>query len=251
MAVQLRNNRLALCMAISLLAHVLAFFSLGLVLRLDTNIAKQRIVGKLEARLSQSLPSKAQPAPGKKLLASPAPAPLKIAQSNIKSPSDSVLQPPAQAIEQAPLPKSEVGGVAFPSVVATPWMGKIRPNNPFIQSHSSQQDAARTYQQQAAEAQARLQSAQRAQVVILQLQQLLAKRLDVQPVVTGKCMLAGPGADTNDLLVCDSPALYEAINKDEKIVAQMLIALRDTESLLRGFSVEIHADRIGIILVEQ
>lgn len=237
-------------MVISLLAHALVFIFLGLVLRFDTTLAKQRVVGRLEVRLSQSLLPKAQAAPDNKLLVTTAPAPNKISQARIKNPPDSVPEPSTQAVEQAPAPKGDVGGVAFPSAVATPWAGQIRSNNPLFQSRPPQQDAARIYQQQAVEAQARLQSVQRAQVVILQLQQLLARRLDVQPVVTGKCMLAEPGADTNDLLVCDSPALYEVINKDEKTVAAMLSALREMGSLLSGFSAEIHADLLGIILVE-
>lgn len=237
-------------MAISLLGHALVFFSLGLLLRLDTTIAKHKMAGNLMVRLSQTPPSKSQPMPGNKLLASTAPARLKIAQPNIKSTPDKVPQPTTRPVEQASS-QDKIGGVAFPGAVAAPLPAKIRSNNPFFQSRSPRQDTALTYQQQAVEAQARQQSAQRAQVVIMQLHQLLSSRLDVQPVVTGKCMLAEPVAPGKDLLVCDSQALYEVINKDVKNVAAMLIALREMGSLLSGFSAGIHAGRLGIILVER
>lgn len=237
-------------MAISLMAHVLVFFFFGLLLRLDTFIAKHKMAGNLEVRLSLTPPTQSQPLPGNKLLASPAPARLKIAQPNIKSPPDMVPQPSTQSVEQAPS-QGKIGGVAFPGAVASPLPAKISSNNPFFQSRSPRQDTARTYHQQSMEAQATEQSAQRAQAMIQQLQQLLSRRLDVQPAVTGKCMLAEPVPDTNGLLVCDSPALYEAINKDEKIVAAMLAALREMGSLLSGFSAEIRAGQLSIILVER
>ncbi|MDH4233563.1 MAG: hypothetical protein OEV15_00300 [Gallionella sp.] len=238
-------------MTLSLLAHALVFFAFDLLLRLDTTIAKQRIAGSLEVRLSQAFPPKAETESGNKLLTSSAPAPIKIARPKVKKTPVRAPKPAAQIVEQSLALESEVGGIAFPSAVATPLPGQPRMGNPFFQLRSAQQNAAQTYQQQAMEAQARMQSAQHAQIVIVQLQQLLAKQLDVQPAVAGKCMLAETGSDTSDLLVCDSPALYEVINKDEKTVAAMLSALREMGSLLRGFSAEIHADRLGITLVEQ
>lgn len=250
MAMQWRNDRLALCVAISLLAHVLVFFLFGLLLRLDTSIAKQKISGSLDVRLSLTPPSKSQPLPGNKLLASPAPARLKIAQPDIKSPPDMAPQPSTQLVEQAPS-QNKTGGVAFPGAVATPFPAKTSSSNPFFQSRSPRQDIARTYHQQSMEAQASEQSAQRTQAVIQQMLQLLYRRLDVQPVVTGKCMLVEQGPDTNGMLVCDSPALYEVINKDEKAVAAMLAALREMGSLFSGFSAEIRAGQLTIILVER
>lgn len=250
MAMQWRNDRLALCVAISLLAHVLVFFLFGLLLRLDTSIAKQKIAGNLDVRLSLTPPSKSRPMPGNKLLASPAPARLKIAQPDIISPPDIAPQPSTQPVEQAPS-QSKTGGIAFPGAVATPFPAKTSSSNPFFQSRSPRQDIARTYHQQSMEAQASEQSAQRTQAVIQQMLLLLYRRLDVQPVVTGKCMLAGQGPDTNGLLACDSPALYEVISKDEKAVAAMLAALREMGSLLSGFSAEIRAGQLTIILVER
>lgn len=247
---QCRNDRLALCVAISLLAHVLVFFFFGLLPRLDTSIAKQKIAGTLDVRLSLTPPSKSRPLPGNKLLASPAPARPKIAQTNIKSPPDIAPQPSTQPVEQAPS-QGKTGGIAFPGAVATPFPAKTSSSNPFFQSRPPRQDIARTYHQQSMEAQASEQSAQRTHAVIQQMLQLLYRRLGVQPAVSGKCMLAGQGPDTNGRLVCDSAALHEVINEDEKAVAAMLAALREMGSLLSGFSAEIRAGQLTIIFVER
>lgn len=242
MAVQLRNNRLAPSMVVSVLLHLLVFYCFGLSLQPHATKPKERPVANLEVRLIQSLPPNMPAKPGKKLPVTSAPAQFKVAQPVVQNPPDSV-QPPA--------PAAEVAGVAFPGAVATPWPSQARADNSVFRTRSAQQDAARTYHQQAMEAQARQQSEQRAQLMIPQLQQLLASRLDVQPAVTGKCMLAEKDGVVNNRLVCDSPALHQLLHKDEKNVAGMLIALRGMGKMLNGFSAEIHADRLGIILVEQ
>ncbi len=87
--------------------------------------------------------------------------------------------------------------------------------------------------------------------MILQLQQLLAKRLDVHPVEMGKCMLAESGGGVNHKMVCDSPALYEVLSKDEKIVVEMLMALREMGRMLKGFSAGIRAEKLEIQLIDE
>lgn len=250
MAVQLRNNRLAPSMVISVLLHLLVFFCFGLLLQLHATKPKERSAANLEVRLIQSLPPNMPAKPGKKLLVTSAPAQLKVTQPAVQNPPDSA-QPSARVAEQTPAPAAEVAGVAFPGAVATPWPSQLRADNSVFRARSAQQDAARAYHQQAMEAQVRQQSEQRAQLMIQQLQQLLANRLDVQPAVTGKCMLAEKDGVVSNRLVCDSPALHQLLYKDEKNVTGMLIALRGIGRMLNGFSAEIHADRFGIILVEQ
>lgn len=236
-------------MVISVLVHLFVFFSFGLLLQLHTPLPEARKTKNLEVRLTQSLPPKIQPKPGRKLLTIPAPAQIKVAQPTVQNPPDGVQQLSAQVVQQSPTPAAEVAGVGFPSAVATPWSGRIRADNSLFRARSSQQDAARTYYQQSMEAQARQQSEQQAQFMMMQLQQFLATRLDVRPVATGKCLLARIDGIVNNRLVCDSPALYEVLYKDEQNVAGMLLALRGMGKMLNGFSAELRAERLGILLI--
>lgn len=235
-------------MVISVLLHLLVFFCFGLLLELHATKPKEMSVGNLEVRLIQSLPQNMPAKPGKKLLVTSAPAQFKVAQPAVPNPPDSV-QPSAQVAEQTPAPAAEVAGVTFPGTVATPWPGQNRANNSIFHSRSLQPDAARIAYQQVMEAQARRLSEQQAQLMIQQLHQLLAKRLDVQPVVTGKCALAGTDGVAASQLVCDSPALHDALIKDEKVVTEMLAALRGMGKMLNGFSAEMRAGKPEIILI--
>jgi len=118
-------------------------------------------------------------------------------------------------------------------------------------ARAAQQDAARTYYLQAMEAQAKQRSEMQAQLMIKQLQQMLAKRLDVEPLVTGKCILVETDSGVSTRLKCDSSALYEVIYKDLKDVAEMLIVLRGTGRMFNGFTAEIRKDKPAITLISQ
>lgn len=224
-------------MVTSLLVHVLVIFSFGLWLHFQPAKPKERNAYNLEVKLAQPLPIKTQPKPSQKLLTTPTPAQIKIAQIPNKNLLENVRQP-----------TTEVTGIAFPSAVAIPSQGQSHAS--LFRSRSSQQDATRTYYQQTMESQARQQSEQQAQLIIMQLQKLLAERLDIQPAVTGKCMLAEVDGGDRYRLFCESPAMYEVLSRDEKNVMEMLLTLRGMGRMFKGFSSAIHADRLEIILID-
>lgn len=70
-----------------------------------------------------------------------------------------------------------------------------------------------------------------------QLQQMLAKLLDVKPVLTGKCVLAETDTGLKNGLQCDSAALQKLVHNDQHSVAGMLLVLRRMGRELSGFSV--------------
>lgn len=242
------NNRLAFGMAISLLVHLFVFFCFSLLLHRHTALPKETIVGNLNVRLAQQSSKIEPPKPGKKLLSTRTPAQYKTVQATIQDPPVSVPQPTAQAAEKSPPSADGVTGVAFPGAVATPWSGPIGASNSIFHASSLQPDAARIAYQQAMEAQARQQSEQHAQHIMVQLHQLLSKLLDAQPAATGACALAGTDVVVAKQFVCDSPALHEALSKDEKTIAGMLVALRKMGKMLNGFSVEMRTEKPEIML---
>ncbi len=248
MAARLINNSLAMSMAISLLLHLLVIFAFDLLPRSHALLPKVITVSSLDVRLAQLPPKIKQPRPSKKLLTSRAPAQHKIPQAPIQDKPVSVTQPTAQAMEKSPPPADGATGLAFPSAISIPWPIQNHVNNSIFHARSLQQDAARIAYQQAMEAQARQQSEQQGQHLVVQLHQLLAKLLEAEPDVTGKCALAGADGVLANQLVCDSPALHEALSKDEKTVAEMLVALSGTGKMLNGFSAEMRTDRPEIIL---
>ena len=248
MAARLINNSLTISMVISLLLHLLVIFSFDLLPRPHTDVPKEKIVSSLDVRLAQLPPKIKQPRPSKKLLTSRAPAQHKIPQAPIQDKPVSAPQSTAQSMEKSPPSADGATGVVFPNAVATPWPVQNRVSNSIFHASSLQQDAARIAYQQAMEAQARQQSEQQGQHMVVQLQQLLAKLLDAEPDVTGKCALAGTDGVLANQLVCDSPALHEALSKDEKTVTEMLVALSGIGKMLNGFSAEMRTDRPEIIL---
>lgn len=228
MAAQLGYNKLALAMAISVLVHWCAFFALVLLLQFHVELPRE--MKNLEVSLVPLPLTKAPAKPGKKRLAIPV------------SPSDKIV--PNQivadaAIELAPA----VAGVAFPKVVATPWPGQT--SNSRFGARSSGQAMARPDYQQVLQAQ---RAEQQAQFTMLQLQQLLDKRLDVHPVEAGRCLLAASDGSASPKMICDSPALYAVLGKEEKAVAEMLLALRGVGRMLNGFTVELRAGELAITL---
>ncbi len=248
MAERLINNSLSMSMAISLLLHLLVILSFNTLPRLHTSKPKATAVSSLSVRLDQLHPRIKQPKPGKKLLATRTPAQYKTQQASIQDKPASIPRPTAKVVEKSPPPANGATGVAFPSAVVTPWPIQSRTNNSIFHARLSPQDAARIAYRQAMEAQARQQSEQRAQHMMVQLHQLLIRLLDVQPVVTGKCALAGADGVLASQLVCDSAALHEALSKDERAVAEMLVAINGAGKGPNGFSAEIRADKPEIIL---
>jgi hypothetical protein len=101
------------------------------------------------------------------------------------------------------------------------------------------------------EAQARQRTEYQAQHILQQLQQLLAKELDVSPAVSGTCKLSEPGKSTNIHLACNSPALYAVIARNEMNIVGMLVALRGMGKMINGFSAEHHSDKLNIILLNE
>jgi hypothetical protein len=244
------KHRLAVGIVLSLLTHILVFFSFGLLLQLHATIPKSKVKN-LEVRLVQPLPPKVQPKPAKQLLTTSAPAQFKITQVPVQKTPDIIAKPPAPAVALAPPATGEVEGIAFPGAVATPFPGQIRSSNPFLNARTSQQNAARTYYQQAMEAQARQRTEFQVQLMVQQLQQVLNKALDAEPLVTGKCMLVESAGDSGNRLKCDSSALYERLHKEQKEVAGMLIALRGMGRVLNGFTAEKQAGKLGITLINE
>ncbi|MBI3481170.1 MAG: hypothetical protein HY016_12590 [Nitrosomonadales bacterium] len=225
MATLLSGSKLALGMAISVLVHLCAFFALAALLQF--HISPPVEPGKLEVRLAPSLPPPLPAKPVKPLLATHASAPFAVAPTSSAA--------------------AEVTGVAFPAAVATAWSGANGASNSPFGAHSFRQDAA-PYQR-AMEEQTRQRSEQQAQLMMLQLQQLLAQRLDVHPVETGRCMLAESAEGASHKMSCDSPALDEVLSKDGKMVAEMLIALRGMGHMLKGFSAELRQEKPAIMLI--
>lgn len=235
-------------MAVSVLAHLFVFFCFGLLTLRHTALPKETTVSSLNVRLAQQSSKIEPPKPVKKLQSARTPAQYKFAQAVIQNPPASVPQPTARAVKKLPTPADSITGVAFPGSVATPWSGQPGASNSIFHAPSLQQDAARIAYQQAIDAQAMQQSEQHAQHIMVQLHQLLSRLLDVHPVATGTCALAGTDRAVVKHLVCVSPALNEALSKDEKTVAGMLAALRETGKMLNGFSVEMRADKPEIML---
>jgi len=75
------------------------------------------------------------------------------------------------------------------------------------------------------EAQTRQRTEQQAQLVMRQLQQTLTQLLDVEPVLTGKCVLAETDTGLKNSLQCDSAALQKLVHNDQHSVAGILLML--------------------------
>ena len=222
----------------SLLMHLLVFISLNVYLQFHPTLLKESKIDRLEVRLAHSLPPKPQPMPEKKLLATPAPAAFKVAQASIQNPPVIVPSPPAPVVENIPAEQSAaVTGIAFPGAVATPFPGQGRSNNSIFHISTAQQDAERTYYQQAMEAQARQRSEFQAQLIIQQLHQMLEKLIGSNPI-TGKCVLIEITGRANYRFNCDNGTLFEVISNNQKDIATLLIALRETGRIFNGFAVE-------------
>lgn len=89
-------------------------------------------------------------------------------------------------------------------------------------------------------------SKQKRQVLTLQLKHLLAKLLDVDPIVTGSCFFIKAEENDNHRLKCDSSALYEVLYKNQRQIAAALIDLHETDLTTSGFSAELVSSKIKI-----
>jgi hypothetical protein len=83
-----------------------------------------------------------------------------------------------------------------------------------------------------------------------QLLQVLTKLLDVDPIVTGSCILVESETGINHRLKCNSSGLYEVLYKNQKIIAEMLIDLRQVNQSANGFSAELVNQKL-IIKIDQ
>lgn len=250
LAVRLLNNRLTFSTGFSILLHLLVFFLLSFLLHFTAKQPNEKVETTLVVRLALPYPPLAQPKFIKKLLTTSAPAEYKVAQAPVHIPPVTIPEPTSSVADQTPADTGEVSGIALPTAVATPFQGQARTSNPFsLHAQSAQQQAARTYYQQAMDAQARQRSEYQSQIMMQQLQQLLSKTLEQHPSVTGKCVLAEPAVGASSGLKCDSSALYEAFYKDQQSVARMLIALREMGRIFNGFSVNTSIDFPKITLI--
>jgi hypothetical protein len=235
LAAMLLNNRLTLSSALSVLLHLLAVFFVSLLLQTKAITPAKPKPDTLEVSFAQAArPHTRTPKP---ILTTTRPAPFKVAQANNKQPPHPLTPVPVVA---QPAPATEtIEGVAFPGAIATPFPGQARTGNPFaMQARGAQQEAARAYYQQAMETQARQRADFQAQLMLQQLQQLLAKRLDAEPTASGKCMFVEADDHVNHRLKCDSSALYEVLHDEQKNIAGMLIALRGLGRAITGFTIE-------------
>ena len=91
-------------------------------------------------------------------------------------------------------------------------------------------------------------SERQAQLMIMQLHQLLFRKLNIQQPEPGTCILVETTGDKNQLK-CDSPALDEILYKDKKTIADILITLREMGRMFTGFSAETHTGKISINLI--
>lgn len=239
LAERLLTNRLTFSTGFSILLHLLVFFSLSLLLHFTTKQPNKQMATTLVVRLALPHPPLALPKFSKKLLITSEPTEFKVVQAPTPIPPVNIPSPPPPVADQTPPDTGEVTGIALPTSIATPFQGQSRTNNPFsLHAQSAQQEAARTYYQQAMEAQARQRSEYQSQIMMQQLQRLLAKRLEEHPSVTGKCVLAESAVGVSSGLKCDSSALYEAFYNDQQSVAGMLITLRGMGRIFNGFTIE-------------
>ena len=135
-----------------------------------------------------------------------------------------------------------------PTSVPKPQAGL--PNNSLISNTLRQEVLHAPHQLKKAE-KTRQQSSRQTQLLALQLKQLLAKVLDVQPVATGKCLLVISDAVASGRMKCDSSALYEVISNNQKDMVKMLTELRDMGRPFNGFSSEVRKDKLIVNLIEE
>lgn len=223
-----------------MLLHLFAFFSLTLLLQQHIKAPVSQRVDTLEVRFSQQLPPKIN----QHLLTRDTPAPFKATQAEAKKIPDTPKPPPP--VNATPAPATY--GVAMSGAITLPWQMPPHPNNSIPHPAASQQNAERMYYQQAMEAQARQRSEYQSQIMMQQLQQLLAKRLEEHPLVTGKCVLDETSSSASNKLLCDSSALYEVFYKDQQSMSGMIITLRQLGRRINGFTVVNHNNEPVIIL---
>ena len=242
---ELPKYRLTLSTSISVLLHLFVFFSLSYLLRLHINTPAIAPVDVLEVRFSPLQQNVAQPKVEKRVLTRDVNPQFKITQPDAKKIVEHVPQPPVPVTEAVTPPTQ---GIALPGAIAMPWQLPGRSNNSAFHPPPSQQNAERTYYQQAMEAQARQRNEYQARLIMQQLQQLLARVLDVKPAVEGTCNIGEVTAGTNPQLECDSPALYEVIAKTQMDVIGMMLVLRGIGTNITGFTAEVQANSLRILL---
>ena len=242
---ELPKYRLTLSTTISVLLHLFVFFSLSYLLQLHIKTPANTPVDILEVRFSPLQKIVAQPKIEKRVLTRDVNPQFKITQPDAKKIVEHVQQPPVPVTEAATPPTQ---GIALPGAIAMPWQLPSRSSNSAFPPTSPQQNAERNYYQQAMEAQARQRNEYQARLIMQQLQQLLARVLDVKPAVEGTCNIGDIAAGTNPQLECDPPALYEVIAKTQMDVIGMMLVLRGMGKMINGFSAEYQKERLQILL---
>ena len=249
MSIKLLRNRLIFTSGISLLLHLLVFFLISLLLQLKTHPPKQAKSNILEVKFTQATPVQSRPNPSKQVLTASKLAPLKVAQKNSEKPAKSLVND--QIMIQPDAADEPVEGIAFPRAIATPFSGQTRTKNPFSPpTRGGQQHAAQAYNKQREESQARQRTEQHAQLLVMQLNQILSKRLQSNPDATGQCTLID-SATTSTKLTCNSPALYQALSQDETTVVGILSVLSHMGQISYGFSATRRNENLSITLINE
>lgn len=237
----LPDNGLTLSAGLSVLLHLLVFFSFSVLLQINVSKPDKTRPEGLQVSFAQAAHPQPPTKHSKQILTTTSLAPFAVDQANSKKPPQALTTVPV--IAQSSPATETVEGVAFPGAISSPFPGQARNSTPFsIQARGAQQEAARAYYQQALEAQARQRTEFQSRQLLQQLHQLLAKALDAEPGVSGNCTLI-----ENNRLKCDSSALYEVLSKDQKNIAGMLSALRGMGRMINGFAVERRLEKPGII----
>ena len=92
---------------------------------------------------------------------------------------------------------------------------------------------------------------QKGKLLRQQLQQLLTELLNVDPIVTGSCILVEAENGVNHRLKCNSSAMYEVLYKHQQNIAESLIELRDMNIIVNGFSAELVKQKMHITINQE
>ncbi len=227
------NHRLAYSSAISLILHLLVFFFFSLMLQLNTRATKKPTPDILEVSFAHQGSPRASNNQGSKIIAGTKADNFKIIQPQSAKNREHISA--QQNITKPSSASNEVAGIELPGAIASPFSGQAPINNPFsVQAHTPQQQTMRNYMQQSNDAQVRARIEQQAQILMMQMQQMIKSRLVTNPAVTGKCKLIE--AEMTHLN-CDPANLHELIRQEERSLVGILNQLRNMGKTYNGFSI--------------
>jgi hypothetical protein len=221
--------------------HLFAFYSFNLLqqLPISTPITARNNI--LKVRISPPRLPTARTALNKQLLTLDEYAQFKVAADVTAKLADHRL--PLPATEAA---NSQTKGVAFPGAITMPWQTPTRSNNSSFHSRPSQQPVTQRHYQNEMVIQESHRTEQQTQLLINQFQQILIKLVDSKSELSGSCVLTEYGDGVT--LDCDSPELFTTLQKDQKKITGMLLALRGMGRIYSGFSVTKRNNIFGISL---